>query len=144
MVEHKPATGVGAGNFPVSSVHYLLEPGTIVRDDFIVDVPKETHNIFLQVLSELGIVGLVLFLAIVGYCMASALDAARAFARASAHVMEMLSRGIVLGLVALLVASAFTTELYSKQLYLLLATGPALRAMARRREREVLAADAGL
>jgi putative inorganic carbon (HCO3(-)) transporter len=144
MVEDKPVTGVGAGNFPVSSVHYLLEPGTIVRDEFIVDVPKETHNIFLQVLSELGVVGLALFLAIVAYCMASALDAARAFARARAHVMEMLSRGIVLGLVALLIASAFTTELYSKQLYLLLATGPALRAMARRRETEARAVDTRL
>jgi len=69
---------------------------------------------------------------------------ARAFARAGAHVMEMLSRGTVLGLVALLVASAFTTELYSKQLYLLLATGPALRAMARWRETEALAVDTRL
>jgi hypothetical protein len=37
-------------------------------------------------------------------------------------------------MIALLVASAFTTEVYSKQLYILLATGPALLGIARRRQ----------
>jgi O-antigen ligase len=136
MVDDKPVTGVGAGNFPVSSIHYLIQPGAIVRDEFIVDVPKETHNIYLQVLAELGIVGLALFLAIVAYCIASALRAARAFRRAGAEAMELMARGIILALIALLGASAFTTELYSKQLYLLLAVGPALLAIARRQVRQ--------
>lgn len=133
MVEDKPVRGVGAGNFPISSVHYLLEPGSTVRDEYIVDIPKETHNIYLQVLSELGLVGATLFIAIIGLCVASALRAARAFRRAGSHTLENLSRGIVVALVALLVSSAFTTEVYSKQLYVMLAVGPALLAMAGRR-----------
>jgi O-antigen ligase len=134
MVEDKPMTGVGAGNFPVSSIHYLIEPGTIVRDELVVDVPKQTHNIYLQVLSELGLVGLTLFLAIIVLCLSSSLRAARAFRRERAHTLETLARGLALAMIALLVASAFTTEVYSKQLYILLATGPALLGIARHRQ----------
>jgi hypothetical protein len=44
--------------------------------------------------------------------------------------MELLARGLFIALVALLVADFFSSALYSKQLYLLLAVGPALLAMA--------------
>ena len=130
MVKDEPITGVGAGNFPVSSVHYLLQPGAIARDEFIVDHPKVTHNIYLQVLAELGVIGLALFLALIGTCLACVLRAARTFRRQGAATMELLSRGLFIALVALLVADFFSSALYSKQLYLLLAMGPALLAMA--------------
>ncbi len=61
MVEDHPVRGIGNGNFANTSVHYLLQPGSIVRDDFIVDTPKVAHNSYLEVLAELGVVGLVLF-----------------------------------------------------------------------------------
>ncbi len=130
MVKDEPITGVGAGNFPVSSVHYLLQPGAIARDEFIVDHPKVTHNIYLQVLAELGVIGLALFLALIGTCLGCVLRAARTFRRQGAATMELLSRGLFIALVALLVADFFSSALYSKQLYLLLAMGPALLAMA--------------
>ena len=130
MAEDKPITGVGAGNFPISSVHYLLQPGAIARDEFIVDHPKVTHNIYLQVLSELGVIGLGLFLALIATCLGCVLRAARTFRRQGAATMELLSRGLFIALAALLVADFFSSALYSKQLYLLLAMGPALLAMA--------------
>lgn len=133
MVEDKPITGVGAGNFPVSSIHYLLRPGTIARDEFIVDHPKVTHNIYLQVLSELGVIGLGLFIALILTCLTCALRAARAFRQSRDPTMELLARGLFVALVALLVADFFSSALYSKQLYLLLATGPALLTMAHTR-----------
>ena len=52
MVQDKPVAGVGAGNFPVSSIHYLLRPGKTQRDEIIVDKQKVAHNIYLTVLSE--------------------------------------------------------------------------------------------
>ncbi len=56
-VEANPAEGLGAGNFAVSSKHYLLEPGALARSDEIIDEPKVAHNSYLGVLAELGMVG---------------------------------------------------------------------------------------
>ncbi|HEY7381986.1 MAG TPA: O-antigen ligase family protein [Gaiella sp.] len=132
MVEDKPVLGVGAGSFKASSIHYLLEPGTLIRDEFIVDEPHVPHNIYLNVLVELGAVGLVLFLLVLGYCLLAALRAARAFARLGDTTAEILARGLLIALVGLLAAEFFSSQLYSKQLWLLLATAPALVAVARR------------
>ena len=130
MVEDKPVTGVGVGNFPGSSVHYLLEPGAVLRDEFIVDEPKVAHNIYLEVLAEMGVPGLALLLFILGTALTCAWRAARAFARVGDFEMEMLSRGVLVGLCALLVANFFISDQFSKVLWLLLALGPSLLAIS--------------
>ena len=94
--------------------------------------PKVTHNIYLQVLAELGVIGLGLFLTIIAMCLICAIRAARRFARAGERKLDLLARGLFIGLTALVVADFFSSEVYSKQLYLLLATGPALFAIAGR------------
>jgi O-antigen ligase len=133
MVEDKPVLGVGSGNFNVSSIHYLLvSPGAIERDEFIVDHPKVAHNTYLQILAELGIVGLSLFLVIIGFSIFCALKAARWFGRVGDVHMEIVSRGMVVALVGILAADFFITEQYGKQLWILLGLGPALLGVARR------------
>jgi O-antigen ligase len=132
MVEDRPLTGVGAGNFPVSSPRYLLEPGAIMRDEFIVTTPKQAHNIYLQALSELGLPGLVLFLSIILFALGCSVRAARAFGNAGDGRLEALAWGFTLGAFGVLVADFFHPEQFSKQLWLLLAAGPALLALSRR------------
>jgi O-antigen ligase len=133
MVEDKPVLGVGSGNFNVSSKHSLLiSPGAIERDEFIIDTPKVAHNSYLQVLAELGVVGLVLFLSIICFSITVALRAARWFGRAGDTAMEVMARGSVIALVGILAADFFITEQYGKQLWLLLGLGPALYGVARR------------
>jgi len=132
MVQAHPVRGVGAGNFRVSSVHYLLQPGAIRRTDFIVDRPLVAHNTFLQVLAELGVVGLALFVTIVSFAVRCLVRAARAFAGQGDVRMELLARGTLIALVGLLAAYVFISEEYSKQLWLLLGLAPALLALARR------------
>jgi putative inorganic carbon (HCO3(-)) transporter len=135
MVEAQPVAGVGAGNFPVSSIHYLLvEPGAIQQDKYVVDQPHVAHNIYLGFLAELGIVGLGLFLAIAGGSLRTAALAARRFARSGDRQMELLTRGVIVAILALLAADFFLSDEYSKQLWLLLALGPALLAVSRRTE----------
>ena len=82
MVEHNTLNGVGSGNFSTSSIHYLLEPGVIKRDDFIVSTPKVAHNTYLQILAELGVVGFVLWITILGFSLVCAFKEHRAAARA--------------------------------------------------------------
>jgi O-antigen ligase len=133
MVQAHPINGVGAGNFPVASIHYLFRPGATQRDVYIIDRPLVPHNIYLNVLAELGIVGLSLFVFILAVVVRCALQAARAFSRRGDPAMEILARGLFIALVALLSADFFSSQLYNKELWLLLALAPALRALAERR-----------
>jgi O-antigen ligase len=136
MFQAHPVRGVGVGNFQTSSIHYLLAPGGIQRDEFIVDTPKVAHNTYLHVLTELGVVGLSLFLAIVSFALLCFLRAARAFGRLGDLSMEMMSRAVLVALFGVLAADFFISGMFSKQLWLLLGLGPALLGVARARERE--------
>lgn len=132
MVNDRPVLGVGAGNFGVNSVHYLLRPGSTQRDDYIVVRHTVAHNIYLTVLAELGIIGLTLFIIILLTCLRCALLAARAFAARGDPAMELLAQALFIALVGLLVADFFSSALYSKQLWFLLGAAPALLALAQR------------
>jgi O-antigen ligase len=132
MVEAHPVRGVGAGNFPVSSIHYLLRPGVILRTDHIIGKPDVTHNTYLQIQTELGIVGLLGFLTILGISLTSVVKAARTFARRGDRRMEIIARGVFVTLVGLLAADFFISEMYNKLLWLLLALGPVLLGVALR------------
>jgi O-antigen ligase len=136
MVKANPVHGVGGGNFPVSSVHYLLAPGLIVRDDFILVTPKVAHNIYLEVQAELGIVGLVLFLSLIGFSLRCALTAAREFHRREDTQAELIARAVVIAIAGILAADFFASEQYSKQLWVLLALGPVLLRLSREPEEE--------
>jgi O-antigen ligase len=140
MVEAHPVRGVGVGNYRTASIHYLLEPGAIQRDEFIVDTPKVAHNTYLQVLAELGVVGAALFAAIIGFSLLCILRAARIFERLGDPTMELMSRALLVALCGVLAADFFISEEFSKQLWLLLGLGPALLAIGRAGEREAEAA----
>ena len=131
MINDKPVTGVGLGNFQTASVHYLLEPGVIERDEFIVDQPKVAHNTYLHVVAEQGVVGGVLFVAILLFVLLCVLRAAREFARMEEKGMELLARALLVALIGILTADFFISEQFSKQLWLLLGLGPALLGVAK-------------
>lgn len=130
MFQSSPVSGVGVGNFPVSSIHFLLEPGALRRDEFIVDEPKVAHNVYLEMVAELGLVGFLLFMTIIGFSLVSAIKAARAFLAKGDDRMELLARAVAVAIVALLAANFFVSDQFAKQLWLLLALGPALLRVA--------------
>jgi O-antigen ligase len=133
MVDAHPIEGVGVGNFPAASPNYVLQPGVLEEDQLIFSVaPKVTHNTYLQILAEMGFLGLILFLGIVGTSLLCVLRAARLWSRRGAVGMEALARGVLLGLIGLLVADFFISEMYGKLLWTMLALGPAMFAIARR------------
>jgi O-antigen ligase len=133
MVDTHPTRGVGVGNFPVVSRNYVLQPGTLRRSDLIFSAaPKIAHNTYLQVLAETGVLGLMLFCGVILACVGCALRAARLWAQHSDRTMEALARGLLLGLIAMLVADFFISQMYSKLLWVGLALGPVMLAIARR------------
>jgi putative inorganic carbon (HCO3(-)) transporter len=134
MVEDNPIRGVGAGNFEDKSVNYVLEPGTTYRTDRVIDRPGVSHNSYLGPLAELGIVGALLFVSIIGFSVLCAWRAANRFARAEDLPMEALARGVVVASVGMLAAGFFISAEASKQIWLLLALGPSLLTIAATRD----------
>lgn len=142
MVRAHPVTGVGVGNFQAVSADYVLQPGATMRADLIFSAaPKVTHNTYLEIMSETGVPGLLLFLAAIASCLGCALKAARIWAARGDPAMEALARGVFLGLVGMLVADFFISDMYTKLLWVTLALCPAMLAVARsEREDESLVA----
>ena len=135
MVQTHPLNGIGVGQFPTSAVHYVIAPGAIQRSDLLIDTPKTAHNIYLHEFAELGIVGLIAFLMILGFSLRCALLAARKFEREKNLGMELMSRAVFVALIGILTADFFASEQFSKQLWLLLGLCPALLAVANARGR---------
>jgi O-antigen ligase len=145
MVQAHPVTGVGIGNFPAVSANYVLQPGATQRADLIFSsAPKVTHNTYLEVMAEMGVPGLLLFVAAIVTCMGCALKAARIWARRGQASAEALARSVFLGLVGMLSADFFISDMFSKLLWVMLALGPAMLAIARSEsEEQPLKASAG-
>ena len=131
VVEHNPVQGIGAGNFPTSSIHYLLVPGLVRRSDFIVDTQKVTHNLYLGTWAELGIIGLLLLLTLILSLLRLGLQAIREFERNGDISMEILARAQLIALIGVLASFAFSSDVYKKQLWLLFAMMPTMLAIAR-------------
>ena len=132
MVAHdRPLTGVGAGNFPVVEARYATHDVDIARIDLVLDKTKVVHNMYLSVLSELGVVGLAFFLCVVVGAVSSIVRVLRRL-RGTDWPFQLLVRGFLVGLIALLVAYTFATAEYEKQLWLLLGSALALPALAAR------------
>ncbi len=60
MSADHPLVGVGPGGFAVESAGYSREVGPIDHVEMLVEKPQNTHNIWLQLFVETGIVGLAL------------------------------------------------------------------------------------
>jgi putative inorganic carbon (HCO3(-)) transporter len=136
MFEAEPIHGVGAGNFANAALKFVVRPGEAPRSDRLVSEPAVAHNSYLEMFSELGLVGGVLFLLLIGFSLVSAIRAAHLFERLRDRSMEVMSRALLIALVATLAADFFISEEFSKQLWLLLALGPALLGIAMQAERE--------
>jgi O-antigen ligase len=130
MVEGDPVQGVGIGNFPVASPDYVLVPGTVARPEYVSYKDKVAHNTYLELWAETGLVGLTLFAGLVIFCVRSSLRAARAFAARGDPPMELLSRGLFVAQLGFLAGAFFTSREYQKDVWLILALGPTLLAVA--------------
>jgi len=145
MVTANPVIGVGSGNYTTAESQYLLtSPGLLPADQFILDTPYVAHNIYLHVLAEMGVIGLFLFVGLLALSIGSAMRAVRIAKAHDDRSLEVLGRALVMTLAGILAADFFVSEQYSKQLWVLLALGPALLAIAQRLPDRSAAPDAAL
>ncbi len=106
----RPLTGVGAGNFAFVSPDYSYSAALIAatREDGSGGV---AHNIFLSVLAETGVIGFLLF----GALLLSAYASARRLIKRG----ENLGYGLLIGLIAYTIAGLTLTWEYVKIPYLI-------------------------
>ncbi|MBB5710987.1 O-antigen ligase family protein [Sphingomonas xinjiangensis] len=112
LIEHSPIWGVGPGNFPLYYVTdaYRWMPG---REPF----PRELHNTYLDAATEYGLVGFLIFAALLAYALLSA-------TRATSALDPMLAAcgyALSIALAALLVGCFFMPHKDLRYLWLLLA-----------------------
>jgi O-antigen ligase len=125
-----PVVGVGIGNFETVEAAYASRTTNLPAVDLVIDNPHVVHNSYLELLAETGIVGLALFVAFIGGALALGWRAVSAFARSGETDLELIGRGLLVGLVGMLAASIFLSAEYEKQLWLMLGFAAALTTLA--------------
>jgi len=131
VVEAHPVLGVGNDNFILVEGRYVNQPGAVLAT-YIIGNPRVVHNAYLEALADLGIPGLLTLLAVLALSLGAGVRAAWMFERLGDREMELVSRCVVLAIIAVLTAALFVSSEYGKYLWLLLAVCPALLALARR------------
>ena len=136
MAKDNLAKGVGSDNYNEVSPDYLFLTGDLQRSDQIIDDSKTIHNMYLQGLAELGVFGLAMFLAILGFGLSCTWQAIQTFMRNGDVRMEIISRSLLVAMVGVMVAGFFSSHQFGKWFWFLFALGPVLLALARRESGE--------
>ncbi len=128
--------GVGVANYRLEAPQYVREPGSLRYVNFVVDDPHAVHNTYLEMLAETGIVGLGLLLAVIAACLTATRRAATRFERLRDRSMTTLARCAFVAQVGLVSATFFVSSASDDRLWVVLALGPALLAVAERAARQ--------
>ena len=135
VTEDSPLIGAGLNQFRTEAKRHVREPGALNSVELIVDEPQTPHNLYLQVLAETGVVGLFLLLLAMATCAYAAWRAAKRFDSEADSEGAMLSRVVLVGIVAMLAASVFISTGPEKRLWAVLALGPGMLVAATGRPR---------
>lgn len=139
-----PILGVGPGNFPVHFQKYAagLGEGLHQRVRFGADrggLPeRESHNMFLGIAADLGLTGLLIFVAALGVALGMLEKARRLARRAVRPDLANLAAGFILAISAYTLSGLFLALAFERYLWLLLglATATAVAVMGAVRVQE--------
>jgi O-antigen ligase len=120
VTRHHPFAGVGLNNFPIVQGQYVTANVNLASVRVFREMRIAGHNTYLQILTELGIVGLGLLLCVMGLTVVAALRSLRQLDPRADPATDALVRGLVVAAVGLLSAYAFLTGQYEKHLWLML------------------------
>ncbi|MHB8470935.1 MAG: O-antigen ligase family protein, partial [Gaiellaceae bacterium] len=127
-----PLLGIGAGNFQIRAIEFLqATPGVDSQAAYLANIGRVVHNTYLETLTELGVVGLALFLSLIGLTGWSLLRSARR-ARAARHpAYERFALATASALVAYAVAAFFLSIELNKPFWILAGLALALDVVTR-------------
>lgn len=123
MIESRPITGVGPGNFIVALKRYS-------RGEMITGGRVSAHNTYISVAAETGFVGLGLFVLLVLLALRQARRAAHAARRGGLRELEMCAVITEIGLFVILVSGLTGTVENLKYLWILMGIAAGVGRMA--------------
>ncbi|MGW4948418.1 O-antigen ligase family protein [Actinoplanes sp. NPDC004185] len=126
-----PIAGLGLANFQVHEPAVALEIGEVRNASALAEQPLVAHNAYLQLWADTGVIGLVLFLAVVAFCTWCSLRAAHHFTVSGRRDLAALSRSVAVAVISMLGSAAFLSMARDYRLWLVLAIGPVLLSLAR-------------
>jgi O-antigen ligase len=131
---NRPVGGVGLGNYQVVEPSYATQTLNLTFSRYIVTFRQAAHNTYLQIAAELGVVGLLLFGAVLAVPVRLA---ARALSRLDGlDDLEFHARGLLAGALGMLAAYFFLSAEFEKQLWLVLGLLACVPALLRQPESE--------
>ena len=122
MFRDNPILGVGLGNYPTYYQEYSRNLGIDNRRE-----PRSPASLYLELLSEQGVVGTLIFAALMYYIFAGLIRARRHFVLAGLRDESYITAAIFTGLAAYLFESIFKNSAYSNVFWILV--GVALAAI---------------
>lgn len=137
-IREHPFVGIGYGAFPSQSVDLVdRTPGVDLVDwqppakgDFV-------HDAYLETFAELGIPGLVIFLAILGSTAALLVRSARLARRLGRPALARVANALLLSVVAWTIGAVFLSQETARPLWVVIGLSLALSALVRREIRRV-------
>jgi len=124
--------GIGLSNFQTVEPRYALRSGELKRADLITEAPHLVHNVYLQLLTETGAIGLLIFLCVIAGCLRASWLAARQFDMIGRLGYGDLARAVLMAEIGMLSAQFFISDGEDLRLWILLGLGPVLLSLARR------------
>lgn len=129
IFSHHPIGGAGFGNYSLLAPHYAADTLQLLKVRYVLR-GFVAHNTYLQVLSELGLIGAVLFAGLLGLILVTAVKTIVEGRLELDTASSAIARGLVVALLTLLVAYAFGSALFQKQLWVLLGLVAAIPQLA--------------
>jgi len=128
MFMSNPLAGIGLGNYKAQVVFFRV-PNQPLADGAIAHV---AHNTYVEILAEMGLMGLVAFLAMLVTTFSGLERVQHRTAKGGPVLVNRAALGLQAGLLAFAVAAFFVSAQYQKLFWLMLFLSMGLPVLARR------------
>lgn len=125
-----PVLGAGAGNYTVHYYDYANEVGSSSPEYDKAGGDHYPHNLYLEVASETGLVGLITFGTVILLLFGNLYRAGAAHFREGDHLTAALASALLIAILGYLVSSLFLHGHFQRHLWILLGLSAAIVRMA--------------
>ena len=128
----EPWLGIGAGNFQAKALDLLqTTPGVNTKASYVAE-GRVVHSVYLEALTELGVVGFTLYMLVLVFTARYLLVAFRRARAAGDRTLERFSVALLVSLLAFALSGVFLSNQLGKPLWIIVGLALALDVMSKR------------